>query len=255
MVPPGTIIFSKVVHPHWHRKLSRETLDDWKLHINNESHWFWDLQLIHLHVCMRMSFYTKKTDSNLPKQHMSNAFCEFSRAQRQNPVYMKNKQASLASVHLYRLKNISNIQASWCQQFGPLRPQRFIAGTFSHITKSNVLNDVFRVLTCTGPHVFLVAILEGLGVVSLQPGNLRQRQLGVVSATFSPVSCWVNCRNNKRSNWNNFCSIPLNPFDHPSIFFRGGDYVNVGLSSFSNLEKHRTMWNQLKSPGSIDPIT
>ena len=113
---------------------------------------------------MRMSFYTKKTDSSLPKQHISNAFCEFSRAQRQNPVYMKNKQASLASVHLYRLKNISNIQASWCQQFGPLRPQRFIAGTFSHITKSTVLNDVFRVLTCTGPHVFLVAILEGLGV-------------------------------------------------------------------------------------------
>ena len=126
-------------------------------------------------------------------------FLRILRAQRQNPVYMKNKQASLASVHLYRLKNISNIQASWCQH-GPLRPQRFIAGTCSHITKSTVLNDDFRVLTCTGPHVFLVAILEGLGVVSLQPGNLRQRQLGVVSATFSPVSCWVNCRNNKGSN-------------------------------------------------------
>ena len=133
---------------------------------------------------------------------------------------MKNKQASLASVHLYRLKNISNIQASWCQH-GPLRPQRFIAGTCSHITKSTVLNDDFRVLTCTGPHVFLVAILEGLGVVSLQPGNLRQRQLGVVSATFSPVSCWVNCRNNKGSNWNNFCRIPMDSLESfwPSIYF------------------------------------
>lgn len=56
MVPPGTIIFSKVFHPHWHKKLSRETLDDWKLHTNNESHCFWDLQL--LRHCR--SFYTKK---------------------------------------------------------------------------------------------------------------------------------------------------------------------------------------------------